>query len=116
MTQRPMGPEAPVVAVLTLTNASGDAMNDYLGAGLAESLITSLASVPRVTVLSRSAVDETRQQFPDRGRFVQALDATYVVEGSVQAVADQLRVTLNLVRQDASIAWSETVEGPARDL
>jgi tetratricopeptide (TPR) repeat protein/TolB-like protein/predicted Ser/Thr protein kinase len=116
MTQRPMGPEAPVVAVLPLTNASGDATNDYLGAGLAESLITSLASVPRVTVLSRSAVDETRQQYPDRARFVQALDATYVVEGSVQAVADRLRVNLNLVREDASVAWGGTVEGPASDL
>src|SRR6185503_8321170 len=79
---RPLGPEAPVVAVLPLTNMSGDAANDYLGAGLAESLITSLASAPRVTALSRSAVEETRQQFPDRARFMQALDATYVVDGS----------------------------------
>lgn len=113
---RQPGAESPVVAVLPLTNVSGDAANDYLGAGLAESLITSLASAPRVTVLSRSAVDETRQQYPDRARFVQALDATYVVEGSVQAVSDRLRVTLNLVRQDASVAWGRTVEGPARDL
>jgi serine/threonine-protein kinase len=113
---RPPGVDSPVVAVLPLTNMSGDAANDYLGAGLAESLITSLASVPRVTVLSRSAVDETRQQYPDRARFVQALDATYVVEGSVQAVSDRLRVTLNLVRQDASVAWGRTVEGPASDL
>jgi tetratricopeptide (TPR) repeat protein len=113
---RRLGPDAPVVAVLPLTNMSGDAANDYLGAGLAESLITSLAAMPRVTVLSRSAVDETRQQYPDRARFVQALDATYVVEGSVQSVANRLRVTLNLVRQDASVAWGRTVEGPARDL
>jgi tetratricopeptide (TPR) repeat protein/TolB-like protein len=113
---RTLGPEAPVVAVLPLTNMSGDAANDYLGAGLAESLITSLASVPRVTVLSRTAVDETRQQYPDRTRFVQALDATYVVEGSVQAVGNLLRVTLNLVRQDASVAWGRTVEGPSSDL
>jgi serine/threonine-protein kinase len=112
----PARSESPVVAVLPLTNMSGDAANDYLGAGLAESLITSLASLPDVTVLSRSAVDETRQQYPDRGRFVQALDATYVVEGSVQAVGDLLRVTLNLVRDDASVAWGRTVEGPARDL
>jgi tetratricopeptide (TPR) repeat protein len=111
-----MGPEAPVVAVLPLVNMSGDSANDYLGAGLAESLITSLASAPRVTVLSRSAVDETRQQHPDRASFVQALDATYVVEGSVQAVSDRLRVTLNLVRHDASVAWGRTVEGPATDL
>ena len=113
---RQMGPETPVVAVLPLVNMSGDTANDYLGAGLAESLITSLASAPRVTVLSRSAVDETRQQHPDRASFVQALDATYVVEGSVQAVSDRLRVTLNLVRHDASVAWGRTVEGPASDL
>jgi serine/threonine protein kinase/tetratricopeptide (TPR) repeat protein len=113
---RPMGPEAPVVAVLPLENASGDASNDYLGAGLAESLITSLASVPKVTVLSRSAVEESRLQNPDRASFVRSLDASYIVTGSVQAVADQLRVTLNLERPDASVAWGQTVEGPARNL
>jgi tetratricopeptide (TPR) repeat protein len=116
ITRRPIGPATPVVAVLPLANMSGDATNDYLGAGLAESLITSLASRPRLTVLSRSAVDETRQQYPDRARFVQALDATYVVEGSVQAVAERLRVTLTLVRRDSSVAWGDTVEGPSSDL
>jgi tetratricopeptide (TPR) repeat protein len=113
---RAAGPGSPVVAVLPLTNMSGDAANDYLGAGLAESLITSLASTPRVTVLSRSAVEESRQQNPDRASFVRALDASYVVTGTVQAVADRLRVTLNLERPDASVAWGRTVEGPTRDL
>jgi serine/threonine protein kinase/tetratricopeptide (TPR) repeat protein len=113
---RGSGPPSPVVAVLPLTNTSGDASNDYLGAGLAESLITSLAAVPSVTVLSRSAVEESRQQNPDRASFVSALDASYVVTGSVQAVADRLRVTLNLERPDASVAWGRTVEGPTRDL
>lgn len=113
---RARGPASPVVAVLPLTNMSGDPANDYLGAGLAESLITSLASVPAVTVLSRGAVDESRQQNPDRASFVQALDASYIVTGSVQAVADRLRVTLNLERSDASVAWGQTVEGPTRDL
>jgi len=113
---RPLGPEAPVVAVLPLSNSSGDASNDYLGAGLAESLITSLASAPRVTVLSRSAVEESRQQNPDRASFVRSLDANYIVTGSVQAVGDVLRVTLNLERPDASVAWGETVEGPVKGL
>jgi serine/threonine protein kinase/tetratricopeptide (TPR) repeat protein len=113
---RPLGPEAPVVAVLPLTNSSGDVANDYLGAGLAESLITSLASVPRVTVLSRSAVEESRQQNPDRASFVRSLDANYIVTGSVQAVGERLRVTLNLERPDASVAWGETVEGPVKGL
>jgi len=113
---RPLGPEAPVVAVLPLTNSSGDAANDYLGAGLAESLITSLATAPRVTVLSRSAVEESRQQNPDRAGFVRSLDANYIVTGSVQSVGNRLRVTLNLERPDASVAWGETVEGPMNGL
>jgi len=113
---RPLGPEAPVIAVLPLSNSSGDAANDYLGAGLAESLITSLAAAPRVTVLSRSAVEESRQQNPDRASFVRSLDANYIVTGSVQSVGDHLRVTLNLERPDASVAWGETVEGPMKGL
>jgi serine/threonine protein kinase/tetratricopeptide (TPR) repeat protein len=116
MYPRRLGPEAPVVAVLPLTNSSGDVANDYLGAGLAESLITSLAAVPKVTVLSRTAVEESRQQNPDRASFVRSLDASYIVTGSVQTVADQLRVTLNLERSDASVAWGETVQGPSKDL
>ncbi len=113
---RQLGPASPVVAVLPLANMSGDASNDYLGAGLAESLITSLASAPRVTVLSRGAVEEIRQQNPDRTSFVRALDASYLVTGSVHAIADRLRVTLNLERPDASVAWGETVEGATGDL
>ena len=110
------GPASPVVAVLPLVNMSGDTANDYLGAGLAESLITSLASAPAVTVLSRSAVEESRQQNPDRASFVRALDASYLVTGSVQAVGDLLRVTLNLERPDASVAWGDTVEAPVANL
>ena len=113
---RRLGPDAPVVAVLPLTNSSGDSSNDYLGAGLAESLITSLAAVPKVTVLSRSAVEEIRQLNPDRASLVRALDASYLVMGSVHAVKDRLRVTLNLERPDGSVAWGDTVEGPSREL
>lgn len=116
LTNRPRGPEAPVVAVLPLSNMSGDSSNDYLGAGLAESLITSLAAVPKVTVLSRSAVEESRGQNPDRASFVRSLDASYIVTGSVQTIAERMRVTLNLERPDASIAWGETVEGLTSDL
>ena len=47
---------------------------------------------------------------------MQALDASYVVEGSVQAVSNRLRVTLNLVRHDQSVAWGRTLEAPASDL
>lgn len=102
----------PVVAVMTLTNATGDERNDFLALGVADSLITRLAALPSVTVLSRSAVAEARSRKVNLGALATELDATYVVDGTVQQAADQLRISLSLVRRDASVAWAETVEGP----
>ncbi len=111
----PSAPDAPlrppVVAVLPLTNASGDASKDYVAAGIADSLVTSLASVPSMTVLSRAAVAEATSRRRDPVALAQDLDATYLVEGSVQQEGDRLRVTLNLLRPDASVAWGDSVEG-----
>jgi len=41
------------------------------------------------------------------------LDASYVVEGNVQRAGAQVRLALNLLRQDGSVAWADAVEGPA---
>jgi tetratricopeptide (TPR) repeat protein/tRNA A-37 threonylcarbamoyl transferase component Bud32 len=102
----------PVVAVLPLTNATGDQGNDYVALGVADSLITRLAALPSVTVLSRSAVADPRLRKSNLGALARELDASYLVDGSVQQAADQLRISLSLVRSDGSVAWADTVEGP----
>ena len=101
----------PVIAVLPLTNATGNDTNDYLAAGVADSLVTSLASLPTVTVLSRSAVEEARARRKNPGDVARDLGATFVVEGTVQEAGAQLRLGLNLLRQDGSVAWADAVEG-----
>ena len=111
---RPAAPtddRPPVIAVLPLTNASGDPSKEFLAVGVAESLITRLASLPSITVLSRTAVAEARERHTDFASLASELDATYLVDGSVQEVGDRLRISLSLVRRDASIAWADTVEG-----
>jgi len=105
----------PVVAVLPLQNDTGDTANDYLAAGVADSLVTSLAALPTVTTLSRAMVEETRRRVTTPGAVAQDLGATFVVDGSVQRASDQLRFLVNLIRPDGSVAWSEAVEGHARD-
>jgi tetratricopeptide (TPR) repeat protein len=112
--RRPAAPpdKPPVVAVLPLTNATGEQSNDYLALGVADSLITRLASLPNVTVLSRSAVADARSRRANHRTLAAELDATYLVDGTVQQAADQLRISLSLVRGDASVAWAQTVEGP----
>ena len=107
------GGRPPVIAVLPLENATGDDANDYLSAGVADSLVTSLASLPTVTVLSRAAVNEARARRSNPADVARDLDASFVVEGSVQRAGAQVRLALNLLRQDGSIAWADAVEGPA---
>lgn len=105
----------PVIAILPLANETGDPSSDYLAAGVADSLVTSIAALPTVTTLSRAVVDEARSRQSTPARVALDLGATFVVEGSVQQVADQLRLVVNLIRPDGSVAWSEAVEGRARD-
>lgn len=104
----------PVIAVLPLANNTGDAASDYLGAGVADSLATSLAELPTVTVLPRAAVEEVRTRRKTPGEVAGDLGATLVVDGALTADGDQLRLTLALLRPDGSTAWQEEVEG-ARD-
>ena len=101
----------PVVAVLPLQNISGDSSRDFVAAGIAESLISSLAAVPSVTVLSRASVNEAKLRTADTGALTKDLGATYLVEGSVQESSGTLRVSLNLVRPDRSVAWGDVIEG-----
>jgi len=101
----------PVVAVLPLTNISGDPSRDFVAAGIAESLISSLAAVPGVTVLSRASVAEARSRTKDSAALTKDLGATYLVDGSVQESSGTLRVSLNLIRADRSVAWGQSLEG-----
>lgn len=118
LSESPAAPSVrpPVVAVMPLTNASGDAAKEYLALGVVESLITRLASLPSVTVLSRSAVAEARARRPETAALASELDATYLVDGSVQQAGGLLRITLTLIRRDGSVAWADTVEGRLDDI
>jgi len=102
---------APVVAVLPLNNLSGDPARDFIAAGVADSLITSLAGLPGITVLSRAAVTEARSRATDTTALVKDLGATFLVEGNVQQAGERLQISLNLVRPDRSVAWGDSFEG-----
>lgn len=101
----------PVVAVLPLRNTSGDASKDYLAAGLSESLIAGLASSPSLIVLSRTAVTDVMKTDASVATAIKELGASYVIDGSVQQSGSQLRIAINLIRKNQSIAWGRTFDG-----
>jgi adenylate cyclase len=108
----PIDPAAPpVIAVLPLSNISGDPAKDFVAAGIAESLIASLAALPSVTVLSRASVSEARARVKDESALAKDLGATYLVNGSVQESGGTLKISLNLVKPDRTVAWGDSVEG-----
>ena len=104
----------PVIAVLPLANVSKDPEDEYLGVGIADSLITRLAGLPTVTVVSRSATLEQRGR--PTNAVARDLGATYLVNGGVQRAGQRIHVTLNLVRPDDSVAWGKEYEGTLDDV
>jgi tetratricopeptide (TPR) repeat protein/tRNA A-37 threonylcarbamoyl transferase component Bud32 len=110
----PPGSPRPVIAVLPLDSVSKDADDDHWGVGVADSLITHLASLAAVTVVSRSATLEQRGR-PTRA-VARDLGATYLVHVGVQRAGRNLHVTLNLVRPDDSVVvWGRQYDGNIDD-
>lgn len=115
-------PGAPVatnqsVAVLLFTNQSGDANQDYFADGLTEDITRSLGRFRPLTVIAYGAVLPYRgKQLPpmDMGR---ALNARYLVGGSVRKIGDRVRVTVQLT--DAGMAtqlWADQYDERLTDI
>lgn len=96
------------VAVLPLSNLSGDAAQDYFADGITESLITELAQLRTVLVVSPSSSMQYRgsqKTIPEIGR---ELHVDAVLQGAVMRSADRVRVTVRLVStQNQAEIWGE---------
>ncbi|HYL84067.1 MAG TPA: tetratricopeptide repeat protein [Candidatus Angelobacter sp.] len=105
------------VAVLPLQNLSGDASQEYLADGLTEALVTDLAQVRSLRVISRTSImtyKGTKKKLPEIAR---ELNVDAVVEGSVMRSGDHVQVTAQLIEAPADThLWAETYEGSQRDL
>jgi tetratricopeptide (TPR) repeat protein/tRNA A-37 threonylcarbamoyl transferase component Bud32 len=108
----PAAPGSAVVAVLPLMNTTGDPANDRLGIGIADVLTSTLARVPGVTMISRSATFSYQKPDRDVRSIARELGADLIVDGVVQASHDTVRVTVNLLRPRTNVvAWSHAYDG-----
>src|SRR5207247_10412189 len=83
-------PQVRALAVLPLANLSGDASQDFFADGMTEALITDLARVKGLDVISRTSVMQYKnstKRLPDIAREL-AVDA--IVEGSVLPAGDRV--------------------------
>jgi TolB-like protein len=105
------------VAVLPFANLTGDATKDYLGQGLAEELIHTLAGVPGLRVPARTSSFAYRGRNIDVRRIATELDVAAVLEGSVRAAGERIRITAQLIDGDSGYhLWSQHFDRRAEDL
>jgi tetratricopeptide (TPR) repeat protein len=102
----------PVVAVLPLTNLTGQPEYDATALGIAEVLVGSLAEIRGIQVLSRPSTAAYRDRKGDLPAIARQLDATYLVDGVLQRSEEHLRVSFSLVRTPSNVVeWSGTFDG-----
>ncbi|HUP92949.1 MAG TPA: adenylate/guanylate cyclase domain-containing protein, partial [Solimonas sp.] len=86
------------VAVLPFANLSGEADSVYFTDGLQDSILTKLAQVKDLKVISRTSVMRYREGVRDLRSIATELGVAHIVEGSVQRSGDKLRVNVQLIR------------------
>jgi adenylate cyclase len=96
----PLVADRPSIAVLPFSNLSGDKSLDMLIDCLAEDVITLLARVPGFFVIARSSSFAYKAGSADTRAVGRELGVRYVVEGSVRAAGESLRVTTQLTEAE----------------
>jgi TolB-like protein/lipopolysaccharide biosynthesis regulator YciM len=118
----PSAPAAPVpeksIAVLPFENLSDDKANTYFADGVQDEILTDLAKIADLKVISRTSVmqfkDAANRNLREIGR---ALGVANVLEGSVQRAGNRVRVNAQLIdaRNDAHL-WAQTFDRDLADV
>jgi TolB-like protein/Flp pilus assembly protein TadD len=97
------------IAVLPFENLSDDRQNAYFADGVQDEILTNLAKVADLKVISRTSVMQYKNRAQHNLREIaKALGVAHILEGTVQRAGDRIRVSAQLIdaRTDAHL-WAE---------
>jgi TolB-like protein/Tfp pilus assembly protein PilF len=106
------------IAILPFANLSEDKANAYFADGVQEEILTTLAKVADLKVISRTSVMQFRDADKRNLRDIaQQLGVAHVLEGSVQRAANRVRVTAQLIdtRTDSHV-WADRYDRELADV
>lgn len=115
--EAPPFPELSSLAVLPLDNLSGDAEEEYFVDGMTEALITSLAKVGALRVISRTSIMRFKDTDKSLREIAAELGVDAIIEGSVIRDGDRIRITAQLIdaKTDHHL-WAESYDRDFRDV
>lgn len=105
------------IAVLPFDNLSRDPDNAYFAEGIQDEILTRLAKVADLKVISRTSTQHFKSAPENLPEIAKQLGVTNILEGSVQKAADQVRVNVQLINAmtDAHV-WADTYDRKLTDI
>ena len=105
------------IAVLPFENLSDDKSNAYFVDGVQDEILTRLAKVADLKVISRTSTQRFKSKPGDLAEIARQLGVAHILEGSAQRSADQVRVNVQLIdaATDAHV-WAETYDRRLTDV
>jgi TolB-like protein len=105
------------IAVLPFENLSEDKANAYFTDGIQDEILTKLAGIADLKVISRTSTAKYKSKPEDLKTVSQQLGVATVVEGTVQRAADKVRVNVQLIdaRADSHL-WAKTFDREIKDV
>ena len=105
------------IAVLPFENLSDDKSNAYFAEGIQDEILTKLASVADLKVISRTSTAKYTSKPEDLKTVSQQLGVAKILEGTVQRAGEKVRVNVQLIdaRVDSHL-WAKSYNGEAKDV
>jgi TolB-like protein/Tfp pilus assembly protein PilF len=105
------------VAVLPFDNMSDDKDNQFFTDGIQEDILTNLALVHEIRVVSRTSVMQYRDTKKSIGQIASELGVSYILEGSVRRAGNKVRVTGQLIHASTDEhVWAKAYDRDLTDI
>jgi serine/threonine protein kinase/Flp pilus assembly protein TadD len=110
-------PQINSLAVLPLKNLTGDDSQEYFVDGMTDSLITKLAQIKALRIISRDSVMEYRKREKSPTEIAKELNVDFIVTGSVVRSGDSVSIDAQLLRASSGEAvWTKTYQRQTNDI
>jgi len=105
------------IAVLPFENLSEDKANAYFADGIQEEILTRLAKIADLKVISRTSTLQYQSKPGNLSDIAKQLGVANILEGSVQKAADQVRINVQLIKAATDThLWADTYDRKLTDI
>ncbi len=105
------------IAVLPFENLSGSPENAYFTDGIQEEILTRLAKIADLKVISRTSTARYKSSSDNLRQIAKQLGVANILEGTVQKAADRVRVNVQLIKAETDAhLWAETYDRKLTDI